>query len=70
MTNREYLATTDNTRFAEWVLYDAVEIARMSIQSLTFLAEWLDEEYDGWITMSERSKVIMARWKEESEDTE
>ena len=67
MTNREYLATLDSNRVAEWVLHDAADLARMSTQSLTFLAEWLDEEYDGWITISERSRVMIARWKEESE---
>lgn len=70
MTNREFLSTLDSTRFAEWVLHDAVEIARMATQSLTFLSAWLDEEYDGWITMSERSKILMERWKKESEGAE
>ena len=68
MTNRAYLSTLDKLALAEWILYDAVEIGRMSIQSLTFLAEWLDSEYEGWINLRERSAIIMKQINESEGD--
>lgn len=61
MTNREYLATLDSQRLADWILCEAVEIARMSNNSRLWLAEWLDSEYQGWINMHERCAWIMAQ---------
>ena len=61
MTNREYLATLDNQRLADWILGEAVEIARMSNNSRLWLAEWLDSEYQGWINLHERCAWIMAQ---------
>ncbi len=58
MTNREYLSKLDTQKLVEWVLYEAVEIGRMSNNSPLFLAEWLDSEYEGWITIHERGKMI------------
>ena len=65
MTNREYLSTLDSATLVQWILYEAPEIGRMSTHSPIFLTEWLDSEYDGWITVSERGKVLMERWKSE-----
>ena len=61
MTNREYLATLDSQRLSDWVLSEAVEIARMSNNSRLWLAEWLDSEYQGWINLTERGTWIMAQ---------
>jgi hypothetical protein len=61
MTNREYLATLDSQRLTDWILGEAVEIARMSNNSRLWLAEWLDSEYQGWINMYERGAWIMAQ---------
>ena len=61
MTNREHLATLDSQRLADWVLYGAVEIGRMSNNSRLWLAEWLDSEYQGWINLHERGAWIMAQ---------
>ena len=61
MTNREHLATLDSQRLADWVLYEAVEIGRMSNNSRLWLAEWLDSEYQGWINLHERGAWIMAQ---------
>lgn len=47
MTNREYLATLNSQRLADWILSEAVEIARMSNNSRLYLSEWLDSEYQG-----------------------
>ena len=68
MTNREYLATLDTYDFVNWLLFDAPAIGRMSTQSITFLTEWLDDEYAGWITLQERSEVIMKLLNEENRD--
>lgn len=65
MTNREYLSKLDTQKLVEWVLYEAVEIGRMSNNSPLFLAEWLDSEYEGWITVNERSKMLMRLWESE-----
>ena len=67
MTKRDYLSTLDSSALAEWILYDAVEIARMGTQSRTFLTEWLDSEYSGWINMRERSNIIMQVWRANDE---
>ena len=61
MTNREYLATLGSQRLADWILGEAVEIARMSNNSRLWLAEWLDSEYQGWINISERGAWIMTQ---------
>lgn len=61
MTNREYLATLDSQRLADWILGEAVEIARVSNNSRLWLAEWLDSEYQGWINIHERNAWIMAQ---------
>lgn len=61
MTNREHLATLDSQRLSDWVLSEAVEIARMSNNSRLWLAEWLDSEYQGWINLTERGTWIMAQ---------
>lgn len=61
MTNREHLVTLDSQRLADWVLYEAVEIGRMSNNSRLWLAEWLDSEYQGWINLHERGSWIMAQ---------
>ena len=58
MTNREYISALDTPKFVEWVLYEAVEIGRMSNNSPLFLAEWLDSEYEGWITIHQRGEMI------------
>lgn len=65
MTNREYLSKLDTRAFVEWLLFDAPEIGRMSINSPSYLAEWLDKEYDGWINLREYGAVILSRCKEE-----
>ena len=65
MTNREYLSKLDTRAFVEWLLFDALEIGRMSINSPSYLAEWLDKEYDGWINLREYGAVILSRCKEE-----
>lgn len=64
MSNREYLATLDNQAFIEWVLFDAPEVGRMSINSPVFLAEWLDQEYDGWINLREYG-AMLARYEDD-----
>ena len=65
MTNREYLSTLNAFDFVNWMLYDAPAIGRMSTQSVTYLTEWLDSEYGGWITLQERGALIMKQWKGE-----
>lgn len=67
MTNREYLETLDSQRLSDWILGEAVEIARMSNNSRLWLAEWLDSEYQGWINISERGAWIMAQIKKGGE---
>lgn len=67
VTNREYLSKLDTQKLVEWILYESVEIGRMSNNSPLFLAEWLDSKYEGWITIHERSKMIAEML--ESEDT-
>lgn len=68
ITNREYLTTMlDGQKFADWILSEAVEIARMSNNSRLWLAEWLDSPYEGWITISQRSQIIMAQIEKGSE---
>ena len=68
MTNREYLSALDTPDLVNWILFEAAEIGKMSTQSALFLAEWMDSEYGGWITVREISNFIMQQWK--SEDTE
>lgn len=58
VTNREFLSTLTDQEFAEWVLFYASDIGRQSIQSVTFLGDWLNKEYDGWINMQQYSEKL------------